>query len=116
MSVRLFSGVTVVDMGVGSQSRPCQPSSKASLRKRSKRPSRLLTAPRPCGGGLRFAHCLLFYRSERLAQTIADFTFSGSESPESDILESQLATSLEGRDESASNDEIMPAWCWQIED
>ena len=65
---------------------------------------------------LRFAHWLLFYRSERLAQTIADFTFSGSESPKSDILESQLATSLEGRDESASNDEIMPAWCWQIED
>ena len=66
--------------------------------------------------GLRFAHWLLFYRSERLAQTIADFTFSGSESPKSDILESQLATSLEGRDESASNDEIMPTWCWQIED
>ena len=47
---------------------------------------------------------------------MADFTFSGSESPKSDFLESQLATSLEGRDESASNDEIMPAWCWQIED
>ena len=47
---------------------------------------------------------------------MADFTFSGSELPKSDILESQLATSLEGRDESASNDEIMPAWCWQIED
>ena len=59
---------------------------------------------------------LLFYLSERLVQKIADFTFSGSESPKSDFLESQLATSLEGRDESASNDEIMPAWCWQTED
>ena len=36
--------------------------------------------------------------------------------PKSDILKSQLATSLEGRDESGTNDEIMPAWCWQTGD
>ena len=41
--------------------------------------------------------------------------------PKSDILESQLATSLEGRALKAemragTNDEIMPAWCWQTGD